>query len=606
MRRWSLLARTRWLLVAGWGAVVAAIIVSGYGAASARDGYLRADAGRQVELENQDFLIGMINQQTGLRGYADTADPIFLQPYTLGITEVDASLKELTATVKDPLLLTELSASRAAAGAWVTWATQQKASVDATGVAPKDVGRASTGRALFDAFRKANAHFESTIVTRVDQALADAHHGAQLGFALLLAAGLVSGIILTALGRILIRGALRPIVTLAASARELAAGHPVALVASRRTDEIGDLSRALAAWQATAKDRDRVFNLSADMFAVAGFDGVFKTINPSWQRVTGWTPAELTSKPYVEFVHPDDRAATIAEGNKIAAGAETLAFRNRYQCKDGSYRWFDWTAVPVMEESLIFAVARDITEQQNADDAIKALNKELEAFTYSVSHDLRAPLRAIHGFVGILLEDYGAELQGEARRYLDLVAANAQQMGRLVDDLLQFSRMGRQPLNRQRVSAGTLVRRALEQLQPTLEGRAVELTVGDLPSVDGDSALLQQVFLNLIDNAVKYTRGREPARIEVGARKEPNGEVVYFVKDNGAGFNMEYAHKLYGVFQRLHRSEDYEGTGVGLALVHRIVTKHGGRIWADATVDNGATFFFTLGGAQPWQLKPAA
>jgi len=197
-------------------------------------------------------------------------------------------------------------------------------------------------------------------------------------------------------------------------------------LATDRTDEVGDLSRALGAWQATAKDRDRVFNLSADMFAVAGFDGVFKTINPSWQRVTGWTPAELTSKPYVEFVHPDDRAATIAEGNKIAAGAETLAFRNRYQCQDGSYRWFDWTAVPVMEESLIFAVARDITEQQNADDAIKALNKELEAFTYSVSHDLRAPLRAIHGFVGILLEDYGAELQGEARRYLDLVAANVE------------------------------------------------------------------------------------------------------------------------------------------------------------------------------------
>jgi PAS domain S-box-containing protein len=592
------------LLVAGWAAVVAAIIVSGYGAAAAKEGYLRADAGRQVELANQDFLIGMVNQETGLRGYVITSDPANLATYNLGDTEVTSELKQLRATVKDPQLLTELNAASAAAAAWQSWAVQRRISVDAGGA--NDVPQSQLGKALFDAFRTANDRFQSTVATRVNQAIADAGAGARLGFGLLLAAGLVSGIILTGLGRILISGTLRPIAGLAASARELAAGRPAHLVATHRTDEVGDLSRALAAWQATAKDRDHVFNISADMFAVAGFDGIFKTLNPSWQRVTGWTPAELTSKPYVEFVHPDDQAATLAEGAKIAAGAKTLAFRNRYQCKDGSYRWFDWTAVPVTEESLIYAVARDITDQQNADDAIKALNKELEAFSYSVSHDLRAPLRAIHGFVGILLEDYGAEIQGEARRYLDLVAANARQMGRLVDDLLQFSRMGRQPLNKQRVSAGALVRRALEQLQPTLEGRAVELTVVDLPSVDGDSALLQQVFLNLLDNAVKYTKGREPARIEVGARREPNGEMAYFVKDNGAGFNMEYAHKLFGVFQRLHRSEDYEGTGVGLALVHRIVTKHGGRVWADATVDHGATFFFTLGGASPWQMKPAA
>lgn len=592
------------LLVAGWAAVVAAIIVSGYGAAAARDGYLRADAYRQVELANQDFLIGMVNQETGLRGYVITSDPTFLSAYTLGGAEVTTELKELRATVKDPQLLSELNVASAAAADWQSWAVQRRISVDAGGA--NDIPQSQLGEALFDAFRTANDRFQSTVATRVDQAIAEAHAGAQLGFALLLAAGLVSGIILTALGRILIRGALRPIAGLAASARELAAGRPAHLVATRRSDEIGDLSRALAAWQATAKDRDRIFTLSTDMFAIAGFDGIFKNINPSWERVTGWSTVELTSKPYIEFVHADDRAATIAEGEKLSQGAKTLTFRNRYQCKDGSYRWFDWTAVPVTEESLIYAVARDITDQQNAEEAIKALNKELEAFSYSVSHDLRAPLRAIHGFVRILLDDYGQEIQGEARRYLDLVAANAKQMGQLVDDLLHFSRMGRQPLNTQRTSANAMVRAALDQLQPELEEREVKFSIGDLPPLEGDPTLLQQVFLNLIGNAIKYTKGREPALIEVGARTEPTGDVVYFVKDNGAGFDMQYAHKLFGVFQRLHRSEDYEGTGVGLALVHRIVTKHGGRVWADATVDNGATFFFTLGGASPWQMKPAA
>ena len=459
---------------------------------------------------------------------------------------------------------------------------------------------------LFDAFRTANDRFQSTVASRVNQAIADARTGQRLGFALLLAAGLIAAIILAALGRTLIRRTLRPIAGLAATARELAAGRAAHLVATDRTDEVGDLSRALAAWQKTATDRDHMFTLSDDIFAVAGFDGIFKTVNPAWERMTGITAAEFTSKPYLEFVHPDDRASTIAEGGKLAEGVKTISFRNRYVCKDGSYRWFDWTAVPLQEEELIYCVARDVTDKQNAEDAIQALNKELEAFSYSVSHDLRAPLRAIHGFVRILLEDYGQEIQGEARRYLDLVAANAQQMGRLVDDLLQFSRMGRQPLNKQRVSASALVRRAIEQLQPALEGRAVELAVGDLPPVEGDSSLLQQVFLNLIGNAIKYTKGREPALIEVGARTEPTGDVVYFVKDNGAGFDMQYAHKLFGVFQRLHRSEEYEGTGVGLALVHRIITKHGGRVWADATVNKGATFFFTLGGASTWQTKAAA
>ncbi|MEO6797501.1 MAG: ATP-binding protein [Candidatus Dormibacter sp.] len=606
MRHASLVARARILLISGWAALVAAIVVSGYGAWAARDGYLRADAARQVELANKDLLVGMVNQESGLRGYINSADPVFLEPYNLGATEIHAALQQLAVGITDQDLRTGLNASRAASQAWQAWATRRKERVDASGAALNDVSESRAGKTLFDTFRNTNGKFQTTVDGQVAQAIAGARRGQQLGFALLLAAGLIAAAILAALGRTLINGTLRPIAGLAASARDLAAGRPARVLASKRSDEVGDLSRALAAWQATAKDRDHIFTLSADMFAVAGFDGIFRTVNPSWERVTGWSALELTSKPYIEFVHPDDRAATIAEGGKLAEGAKTISFRNRYQCQDGSYRWLEWTAVPVEEEKRFYAVARDVTDQQSADDSIRALNGELEAFSYSVSHDLRAPLRAIHGFVRIILEDHSDEFHGEARRYLDLVAANAQQMGRLVDDLLRFSRLGRQALNTQHVSANAIVRGALDQLQAELEGRAAELTIGDLPSLDGDPTLLQQVFLNLIGNAIKYTKGREPARIEVGSRTDPNHDVVYFVKDNGAGFDMQYADKLFGVFQRLHRSDEYEGTGVGLALVQRIIIKHGGRIWADAAVGRGATFSFTLGGAPAWQLQAAA
>jgi light-regulated signal transduction histidine kinase (bacteriophytochrome) len=221
--------------------------------------------------------------------------------------------------------------------------------------------------------------------------------------------------------------------------------------------------------------------------------------------------------------------------------------------------------------------------------------KELEAFSYSVSHDLRAPLRAVGGFSRILLQDYGPQLAPEAQGYLHTVADSAQQMGRLIDDLLAFSRLGRQQLRTQRVMPADVVRGALGELAPELEGRQVELVLDELAACQADPVLLRQVYVNLLSNALKFTRRRDVARIEIGWR-ELEGEVIYFVKDNGAGFDMRYADKLFGVFQRLHRAEDYDGTGVGLAIVNRIVHRHGGRVWAEAAPDQGATFYFTLAG----------
>jgi signal transduction histidine kinase len=244
---------------------------------------------------------------------------------------------------------------------------------------------------------------------------------------------------------------------------------------------------------------------------------------------------------------------------------------------------------------------RDITERKRHEVALHEKNvqlqaavSELDAFSYSVSHDLRAPLRAIDGFSRILLKQYGSILPEEPREYLQLVRDNTVQMGHLVDDLLAFARLSRQQLSKERVPIRKIIESVLSDARQQAEGRSVSVSVGELPSLWGDPALLKQVFVNLIGNAFKYTRMRAEAVIEVGSR-EIGGEQVVFVRDNGAGFDMQYADKLFGVFQRLHRAEDFEGTGVGLAIVQRIVHRHGGRVWAEASVDQGATFYFTTG-----------
>jgi PAS domain S-box-containing protein len=225
----------------------------------------------------------------------------------------------------------------------------------------------------------------------------------------------------------------------------------------------------------------------------------------------------------------------------------------------------------------------------------EAANKELEAFSYSVSHDLRSPLRTMDGFSQALVEDYGPQLPEEGRRYLQTIREGAQRMGALIDDLLEFARLSQQALKKQTVDMDMLLRTVLEELDPSQQERQIEIRRAELPPCLGDPALLKQVWLNLISNALKYTRKCKPAIVEIGCARV-NGANTYFVRDNGTGFDMQYAHKLFGVFQRLHRAEDYEGTGVGLAIVQRVVHRHGGRVWAEAAVDRGATFYFALEG----------
>ena len=340
--------------------------------------------------------------------------------------------------------------------------------------------------------------------------------------------------------------------------------------------------------------------------------GRFLRWNRNFETVSGYSSAEIAQMHPLDFFAGDDKPLLeqrIAEAFAKGESSVEAAF----VAKDGRTTRYFFTGKRLLFDGqpCLVGMGIDVTERQQAEAEVRRLNaelerrviertaqleaanKELEAFSYSVSHDLRAPLRAVSGFATMVIEDYGALLPEEGQRYLERIRKGGKRMGELIDDLLAFSRFSRQPLDRREVDTAQLVKNVISDLLPQHPGRAIEIRVDDLPPCYGDPALLRQVWVNLLSNAMKYTRGREPAVIGISGRME-QGENVWFVRDNGTGFDMRYAHKLFGVFQRLHRTDQFEGTGVGLAIVQRIVQRHGGRVWAEAQVDRGATFSFTL------------
>ena len=251
-------------------------------------------------------------------------------------------------------------------------------------------------------------------------------------------------------------------------------------------------------------------------------------------------------------------------------------------------------AALVESESRLLSLNADLEHrvaQRTAE--LEAANKDLEGFSYSVSHDLRAPIRAIGGFATLLGEDHQGELSEEARRKVGIILGEAARMGRLIDDLLAFSRLGRKAIDPVEIDMAAMARAVYERLNHADASHTVDFRLGSMPAARGDRALFEQVWVNLLSNALKFSAKREPAVIEAGGITDRD-ELVYFVRDNGAGFDQRYQSKLFGVFQRLHREEEFPGTGVGLALVHRIVIRHGGRVWADGKPDHGATFHFSL------------
>ncbi|MDZ7963605.1 MAG: AAA family ATPase [Nostoc sp. DedSLP03] len=289
-----------------------------------------------------------------------------------------------------------------------------------------------------------------------------------------------------------------------------------------------------------------------------------------------------------------ETALLSSDGREIPVSQMILA----HKATDGSLEYFstimrDISALKAIEAEVrqLNAELEERVIQRTAE--LQAANKALKAFSYSVSHDLRAPLRAIVGFARMIQEDYGKQLDAEGNRYLKIVRDNAKRMGELIDDLLNLSRLDRKEMTRQPVLPNEIIQQLLSDLASDLKDRQIEFAIADLPICQADPSLLKQVWINLLSNAIKYTRYKSPAYIQVGY-EVMDGEGVYFIKDNGAGFNMQYANNLFGVFQRLHREQEFTGTGIGLAIVQRIIQRHGGRIWAEAAIDRGATFYFTL------------
>lgn len=379
--------------------------------------------------------------------------------------------------------------------------------------------------------------------------------------------------------------------------------------------DITDIKRAEAALQESENRFRSLANSMSQLAWIARADGYIFWYNERWYEYTGTTPAQMEGWGW-QSVHDPAQLPRVMERWQHSIDSQ-LPFEMEFPLKgaDGQFRDFLTRGEPVKDPTgkvlQWVGTNTDIDLIKQAEEKIRLINveleervaqrtaqlesanKELEAFSYSVSHDLRAPLRSINGFSEIVLKEYAEQLPEEGKRYLGIIREGGLEMGELIDDLLAFSRLSRQSLSKRPVDMAQLIQDCLKELGDERDGREVEVRVGELPPALADRSLLKQACFNLLSNAFKYTRQRKPAIIEIGFLVK-EGEGVYFIRDNGAGFDMQYAGKLFGVFQRLHRAEEFEGTGVGLAIVQRVIQRHGGRVWAEAVVDQGATFYFTL------------
>ena len=348
----------------------------------------------------------------------------------------------------------------------------------------------------------------------------------------------------------------------------------------------------------------KFFELPLDMLCIADLNGCFKRINPAWQATLGFTTEELCAAPYVDFVHPDDRDATLAEAARLTAGMDTIMFENRYRCKDGSYKWLLWHAHADFQTTLIYAVARDITERKRAEDMLKATaaeltrsNDELSQFAYVASHDLQEPLRMVASFLQLIEKRYDSVLDEDGKEYIHFAVDGAKRMQALIQDLLSLSRVqsGVRPLVP--VDCAKIFRDASDNLRIAIAEADATVTCDSLPEIVGDNVQIAQLFQNLMDNAIKF-RGTGAVRIHVGAVRRP-GAWEFSVSDNGMGIEPQFFERVFGIFQRLQTREQLSGTGIGLAVCKKIVERHGGKIWIESEPGRGATFFFTIPDKKP-------
>ncbi len=400
---------------------------------------------------------------------------------------------------------------------------------------------------------------------------------------------------------------------------------PVLLNLTAVRNASGEITRCHSTWR-DVTDRKRaeeasrmlaaIVSSSADAICAIDLSGVIVSWNAAAETMYGYSEREILGCA-TEVLVPDAlEKEWYGIMDRAASGERVQQFETLRLTKDGREFDVSLTVSPLRQRDgeIVGAamLSRDISEKKEAErqlqqynatlqeqtEQLEVANKDLESFSYSVSHDLRAPLRAIGGYSELLLNDYGSQIDDRGFKAVTVIARNAAKMEQLIESLLRFSRLGRQPISRRHVNMESLACEAFEQASSLEPGRSFEFTVDRLPPIDGDEALLGQVWANLVGNAVKYTRPRPKARIVIDGRVH-NGEAVYSIRDNGVGFDDEYAERLFAVFQRLHSATEFEGTGVGLALTERIIGRHGGRIWAEATQGKGARFYFALPRAVP-------
>ena len=433
------------------------------------------------------------------------------------------------------------------------------------------------------------------------------------------------------LSRTLEKQITRPILSLVETARAISERHDYSVRAVKMSeDELGLLTDALNQMLVQIHEQNQALResegrlravLNAALSAVVVIDTAGRVIdwNARAEKMFDWPRKEALGRELSTLIIPPhyreahrrgmQHFLSTGEGPVLNSTLEMSALR-----RDGGEFPVELSISPLKSGDVVTfcGFITDITERKRAAEEILQLNltlerrvterttqlevanKELESFSYSVSHDLRAPLRHIDGFAGLLVKLDGRRVSERGLSYLTQITDSAKQMGMLIDDLLVFSRMARSEMNITEVDLWQLVDETIQRMSTETQNRSIQWDKKALPVVPGDRPMLRQVFVNLIANAIKYTRPRNPAIIEIGSGQDSPDEAVIYVRDNGVGFEMEYAHKLFGVFQRLHRAEDFEGTGIGLANVRRIITRHGGRTWAEGKPDAGATFYFTL------------
>ncbi len=415
------------------------------------------------------------------------------------------------------------------------------------------------------------------------------------------------------LGVLIVRKIVGPIRMMADTAQAISAGDLSRQVEVTSRDEVGELAKAFnsmtAQLHASLSELEWYFTNALDLLCISDKDGRFRRLNKEWENTLGYPIEEVKGRNLFDFVHPEDRERSVASFARLREKGEVRDFINRCVHKDGGFRWIEWRSFSYGD--IIYAAARDITKRKQDEDEIRRLNesleervaertaqlaatnRELQSFAYSIAHDLRAPLRAINGYTHIIFDKYGTALSEDVKRIFSIVQKEALHMDQLITSLLDLSRIGRYSLKPETLDMGSMVRSAFEGVMTTQARTGIELRVGELPEATGDPSLLSQVWTNLLSNAVKFSAKTERALICVEGSIQEN-ELVYSVRDNGIGFDMRYAGKLFGIFQRLHSPKEFEGNGIGLALVHRIISMHGGRVWAEGETGKGAAFSFSL------------